>query len=312
MTGKLIIEGTDIFATYSGFVTHGGYEGLVEFPDLKDVEINDWHEQDGIEVDLSSPKLATREFALNMGFNGGQSKFFDFIKYITTGAVHAWNFADIGRTYNLRYVSSSTITNVGGLRMVSLKLADDTPLPGYTYLAPVSTYNVRTEDYELDGLALSNYGVSILDGTLSEIENVPSAKINLLRTNNMTSGSDYDSDFVTFKEKQVRIKCLMRAATLTELWRNWDALLFNLSKPNVRTLYTPIREKEYPCYYNKCKVNNFAATGKLWLDFELTMTFMAMIIEGEELVLETEDEFIVITEDGQFAIDMSGNEQYLG
>lgn len=311
MTGKLIIDGTDIFTTYGGYVTEGGYEGLIEFPDLKDVEKNDWPEEDGIEVDLSDPKLATKEFSLSMAFGEGIDKLNDFVKYITTGAVHSWNFADIGRTYNLRYVSSTDINNVGELRALSIKLADDSPLSGYSYAAPSSSYPVRTEDYELDEIPLSQYGVSILQGTLSEIEKIPSAKVNLLRTNNSLAGSVYDGDYVRFSEKEVKVKCLMRADTLSELWRNWDALLYNLSKPGERLLYTPNENKEYLCYYKKCKVSNFAASGKIWIDFEITLVFMTVIVEGEELVLQSENEFIIMTEDGQFAIDMSGNEQYL-
>lgn len=311
MTGKLIIDGVDIYATYNAFITEGGYENLIEFPELKDVEKNDWPEEDGIEVDLSDPKLATKEFNISMAFTGGADKMHDFIKFITTGANHVWNFTQIGRTYTLRYLSSSDITNVGGLRTKTIKLADDKPLDGYSYVAPSSSYPVRTEDYELDDTELSNYGISILEGTLSELEKVPSTKINLLRTNNKMDGSVYDGDYVRFQEKEGKLNCLMRADSLSDLWRNWDALLYNLSKPGVRTVYTPNANKEYPCYYNKCKVNNFSASGKIWIDFEISLTFMAMIVEGEELVLESEHEYIIITEDGQFAIDMSGNEEYL-
>jgi len=33
---------------------------------------------------------------------------------------------------------------------------------------------------------------------------------------------------VRYKTKEVKLTCLMRANNLEELWRNWDALLYNL------------------------------------------------------------------------------------
>jgi hypothetical protein len=305
MTGTLLIDAVDVYNEYKTFVTNGGYNGLIEFPDLKDVEKNDWPEEDGIEVDLSDPKLASREFAISLAFTGTQEQFFDFVKFITTGAVHEWNFINIGRTYNLRYVSSSDISNVGGLRMVNFRFADDYPLEGYTYIAPESSIPLQGEDYELDTTPFINYGINILDGTLSEIEKIPTAKVNLLRTNMAMNGAAYFGDYVTFHEKFVKIKCLMQAANLAQLWQNWDALLYNLSKPGVRTIYSPATEKEYPCYYTKCKVSQFEPEGKIWLAFELEVVFMSMVIEGEEVVLASEDEQIIVTEDDEYAIDMS-------
>ena len=57
MTETIYIDDIDIYARYGVVITSGGYDGLLAFPALKDPEANDWPEEDGVEVDLSDPKL---------------------------------------------------------------------------------------------------------------------------------------------------------------------------------------------------------------------------------------------------------------
>ena len=48
MTGKLYVDGKDAFATWGVFVVSGGWNELLAYPKLKEVESNDWQEEDGI------------------------------------------------------------------------------------------------------------------------------------------------------------------------------------------------------------------------------------------------------------------------
>ena len=58
------------------------------------------------------------------------------------------------------------------------------------------------------------------------------------------------------------------ADTLAELWRNYDALLFDLIRPGAR------RYKEAPFYYSSCRVDKFIPDEpRPWLQFTLTLTF---------------------------------------
>ena len=70
MKGRLYIDGKDAYSEYGVFVTEGGYNGVVAYPPLKSVKSNDWQEMDGIEVDLSAPKLDTRQFPMDFAFSG--------------------------------------------------------------------------------------------------------------------------------------------------------------------------------------------------------------------------------------------------
>ncbi len=60
MTGDLIIDGSWDAYTNAGVMVED-YTELLSWPGLKPLDINDWHEQNGIEPDLSSPKLNTRQ-----------------------------------------------------------------------------------------------------------------------------------------------------------------------------------------------------------------------------------------------------------
>jgi len=269
---KLYIDGEDAFVNYGVFVEEEGYNELVAFPPLKSVKYNDWQEKDGIEVDLSSPILDTREFAMKFSFAGEQALFENFMQALASGAYHTFYCKEIGRTYILRMVSHSDMDLACGACSITVRFADDYPLRGYTYVAPSSSipeYN----DYAIDDALLTTYGCRVLEGSLAEIKKKPAEKTNLLRNISIQSGAIYDGQTVTFKSKDVKINCLMRASTLAELWQNYDALLYNLTQPGERSLYCATTGLSYPCYYESCSVSEFYATGKIWLKFSLVLVF---------------------------------------
>ena len=57
MTTNLYIDGESALGRFGVRVTRGGYNGLLAYPSLREPEANDWPEEDGIEVDLTDPKL---------------------------------------------------------------------------------------------------------------------------------------------------------------------------------------------------------------------------------------------------------------
>lgn len=303
MSGRFYIDGKDAFTYYGVYVQEGGYNELVAFPALKPVKSNDWQEEDGIEPDLAEPTLNTKEFSLKIVLSGKDYRWGGFIELLSDKAYHVFDFREIGRSYRLRLVSNPNTDLATFLGFITLKLADDFPLDGYTYAEPKSTIPAYG-DYELDGKLLTDYGVRVLEGTLDEIEKSPAIKTNLLRNINTLNGALYDGEKVTYKEKDVKVNCLMRAGTLSELWRNYDAFLYDLVRPEQRMLYSDETGYEYPCHYKSCSVSEFYATDKIWLKFTVTLCFISFRLEDEEFVLVTEARDLVVTEDGEFAIDL--------
>lgn len=272
MTGRLYIDGKDVYTEYGVYVVKGGWNELIAYPPLKTVESNDWQEMDGIEADLSAPVLDTREIQLKVAFTGFDSRFFALIRHLSDGAYHTFDCRHIERTYRLRLVSQPNLSVAQALGAVTMKFADDFPLSGYTYKKPAS--NVAAyDDYTFDGVKFTDYGVRVLKGTLDEVKKMPTVKTNLLRNISTQMGALYDGKNVTYKSKDVKINCLMRADTLDELWRNYDTLLYDLILPNTHNLWVREFNKEFPFYYKSCQVTEFYPTDKIWLQFTLTVTF---------------------------------------
>ena len=307
MTGRLYIDGNDAYSLYGVYVVHGGWNELIAYPPLKSVDSNDWQEEDGVEADLSAPVLNSREVQLKIAISGLFSRFFALIELLSDGAYHTFEGASIGRTYRLRLVSQPDLTAAKVLGTTTLKLADDFPLRGYTYLAPASGV-IACDDYTFDGSPFTRYGVRVLKGTLDEVLKTPNVKANLLRNIGTQAGAEYDGKQVTFKSKDVKIYCLLRAETLTELWRNYDALLYDLIRPDERSLWVNDLEQEFPFYYKSCVVTEFYPEDKIWLQFTLTVTFTTDFrISDDDFVLATEDNIIVFTQDDENAIEMLPN-----
>lgn len=304
MAGRLYIDGNDAYASYGVYVVHGGWNELIAYPPLKNVNSNDWQEEDGIEADLSAPVLNTREVQLKIAISGLFSRFFALIEHLSDGAYHTFESPFIQRTYRLRLTQQPNMSAAKVLGMATLKFADDFPLRGYTYIAPASGV-IACDDYALDGVNFTDYGVRILKGTLDEVMKIPNVKANLIRNIGTQSGALYDGKCVTYKSKDVKIQCLMRAETLTELWRNYDALLYDLIRPDERSLWVNDLEQEFPFHYKSCQVTEFYPEDKIWLQFVLTVTFTSGLrISGNDMVLATEDNVVIFTEDGQFAIEL--------
>lgn len=271
MEGRIYIDDIDIYTTYGLYVVESGYNGLIEWPALKPVDFNDWHERDGIEPDLSAPVLDKHEFTLSLAGRTPRAKADAFIAtFGNNGAYHTLRSDEILRQYDVRLVSADPVDEQCGICFVTITLADDFPLKGYTPLAPRSTiapYN----DYAIDDKLFTDYGANILEGSLAEITRTPDVKTNLERSVASLPGLMYDAEVVRYKEYDATLHCLMRAQTLTELWRNYDALLYNLVQPEPRYIGVSAVSKRYPCYYQSQRVNRFYGTGKIWLEFEITV-----------------------------------------
>lgn len=304
MINRLLIDGNDAYLQYGAYVVSGGWNELVAYPPLKSVESNDWQEEDGVEADLSEPVLNTREVSVKFAFSGLFSRFCLFIELLSDGAYHDFDCVCIGRKYRLRMTQQPNLDIAKALGTATIKFADDFPMQGYEYRVPSSDMSV-CDDYLIDNVPTTNYGLRVLQGTLSEIMKPAAVKQNLLRNISVKAGAVYDGKTVTFKSKDVRLYCLMRAETLGELWRNYDALLYDLTQPEERLLTVRALEQDFPCYYKSCQVSDFYPDGRIWLAFTLTLTFTGGFrLDGKDIVLTTEDGVVVFMEDGENTVEM--------
>lgn len=267
MTGTLYIDGHDIYAEFGVFITEGGYNGLISFPSLKEPDKNDWHEYDGIEVDLASPKLDTKTFSISFAGTNGIDAFMNFL---IGSASRSFNFVQVGLTKTLRLVSFTEYAGYG-LKTIKVDFADDNPLNGYSYLAPSSNI-VTQRGYLIDSVDLSAYGVWILEGSDNELLKPFQVKPNLTRSSKYASGATYDTGVIKKLPKDVKLNCLLMANNLTEFWRNYNALLCNLSKANVRVFTFNSANTNF--YYKSASVTEIQLSGRLWCKFDLNLVFI--------------------------------------
>lgn len=304
MSGRLYIDGYDVYKQYGVYVVDGGWNALVSMPPLKTVETNDWQEEDGVEADLSDPVLNTREVAINFAISSVFSRYYEFIAMLSDGAYHVFDCAVIGRKYTLRLVSQSNREYAVTLGKETLKFADDYPMQGYSYKSPVS-HIPSSDDYLLDDVPFTNYGARVLAGSFAEVIKTAAVKQNMLRNINTKAGAIYDGKQVFYKAKDVKLTLLMRADSIEQLWRNYDALLFELVQPDERKLWVKELEQEFPFYYKSCSVSEFYPDDRIWLKFILTISFTHDFrIDESGTVLASEDGIVVYTENGIYAIDL--------
>lgn len=310
LEGLLLIDGVDAYTAYKAVVVLGGHKGLLGWPSLKEVEVNNWHEEDGLEADLSSPVLASKEFPVDFYVFGADSVGIDNLRSLVSalrdGSYHTMTFAQIGRSAKLRVVSFGEPDFCDGGLLVSITFADDFPLGGYEYLSPSSSEPLST-DYQIDNTPFTAYGVRIIEGSLKSAVTMADVKPNLLRNISILPGVIYDDPAedenatdttVRLAYREVVLRCCQKAPTLSAFWRNFDALLHDLSKPGARTLAVSATNSALTCHYVSQEVEDYSIDNGVFVKFSVTLAVMGSATEVERL-LSSEDWKYIITEDGK-------------
>ena len=95
MNNNLYIDDLNVLGRFGCRVTRGGYNDLLAFPAMKAPERNDWPEEDGIEVDLSDPKLQPREIAISF-LSDSNTQASDLIAYLSDKGQHTFRVPSLG------------------------------------------------------------------------------------------------------------------------------------------------------------------------------------------------------------------------
>lgn len=272
---QLYIDGEDVWDNVYVCTAFGGFNELISFPPLKTPPANDWQEERGFDPDLSAPVLDTREVTLRLS----ATHKYDYAKtlaMLNENPVVEVRAQSIGRSWSLRFIAP---TDSAHSSTFGLKFADDTPMQGYTYQPPQAEKErewilstSRRDDFvitESPKRSFADYGARVLGDVVDEMERRNEVKTGLLRKFSTKPGAFYDKAAMFFEKGGDRqVQLLMRADTLAELWRNYDALLFDLIRPGAR------RYANAPFYYNSCRVDEFIPDEpRPWLRFTLTLTF---------------------------------------
>lgn len=288
--GTLTIDGADIFTKYGVVVSDGGLASLVRWPSLKEVESNDWFEEDGLEVDLSAPKLSSRDVEIPLSLVRGND-ILGFLAMLGSKTFHEVYSPDLGITFRLRYVSCGSVSTVNGeVGTASVTMADDFPLWKFTRNGLAST-SVPACGITIDGRDLSAYGARVLQGTVDSFRRAAESKTPLARdmaardgliTDGVTggdltveNGASYDNPALKRRSRNVTVKCLMSRMTAAAFAKNWRTFLYDLTRPESRTVTVAALEKSFRCHYSSCSVDRFySATGGLWCEFSVGLVII--------------------------------------
>lgn len=297
MKGNLFIDGRDVMADYGIVVTQGSFNQLIAFPNMKKIESIDWYEEDGIDPDLSSPQLSAKDIDIHF-LALYNYRVPEFLEFLSIKPYREYYFTDIDQRYTLRMTSQSALKLYSGSESFTLRFSDDKVERSYSNKTLAPTQNTIT-GYSIDSKDFSIYGVMVLEGTKAEIEKIPNVKPNILLNYNYLPGVVYKGSSVRYKSKEVTVKCLMSAATLSDFWSQYNALIEVLKKPALRKLTVDETSTDYDCYYSKCSTDRLILNndGIYWA-FGLTFIFTSPKFDNV-LVLAVNNNQILTLKDGR-------------
>lgn len=282
MVNRLIINDIDVFSNYGVFVVEEGLEELVQYPALKKITTNDWAEENGLEPDLSVPVLSSRSLTINFAIlDKSYSTIESFISFLSTSVYNDLYFNDIGYSFKLRLSSESSLSMYDKLGFFSLCFADDFPLMYYSYLAPNGSCESQgvsvSYSYIEDGEKItvkndfSSYGVMLIDNSFNNLNTVSNIKTRLSRDIKSLSGVIYDSSSkVCFSSRTLSLNCLITSDTNADFWRNYNALLYDLTRADGNIIY--YEDKTLSSYYYSSTVTEFIADDKgVWCGFTINL-----------------------------------------
>lgn len=302
MKDNCYIDGQSTWSKFGVWVTKGGYSDLLTYPALVDPDKNDWPEEDGIEVDLSEPRLQEKEITISFLASNPAIDVNDFIAYISTPGYHTLRVPVLKREWVLRLSTQTANTFYKNACDFSLRFVEDVPLRREAVADP--GLHVRDTGYELDGISFADYGV-VVDVARDGLLKSPTVKKNLTSKIATTDGQLYDAGHLVFNSKEVTFKCHFKAASIPAFWSCYDAFFAALTKPEERDLYVEYTGNSFPCYYKRSSgFRILKLSDPVLVEFNLTLVFTIFRIGETEYLLATEDDFLIETEDGEYYIDM--------
>jgi len=313
--GRLFIDNKDAFTEYGVFVERYGYKALIQMPPFKTPESTEWEEYDGAEFDLTDPVLDSKTFQMQFCVMN-VSQVSDLFYVLSDKSYHIFNFVELGRSYKLRLSQNQNISSRVSLGKMTVSFVDDFPpiryqsgmtqedlsaeYPSVLNVDPYETSVTKDEvAFSIDDIPFDRFGVLALDGTIQNVLKNPNVRDNLKVNIKGKAGIDYDDEEVLYKTKDVQMKLLIHANTISDFWHRWDSLFTALIQPETRELFAWDVINAYECFYKNNQVTKFdiLRNGHVWCEFTLTLTFVSDRPEETEWLLATEDMVWIVTED---------------
>ncbi len=297
--GKLYIDNKDAFNEYGVFIERNGHRQVVQMPVFKKIDITEWSEFDGVEADLSNPLLDSRQLQIQFCIiNVKYAE--DLFLALSDGVYHNFDFREIGKTLRLRLVSNGSFSSYIRLGKMTLTFAED---DYQSRLANAQPYGLGESEvvqrgYKIDNYDMSQFGMWVLQGTDDSIRKAANVRENLKITAKNMTGVVYDNYYVRWKSKDITLKLFINAENISVFWARYMALYNILFSAGLHTIYFAPANATYHFFYKSNSVSRFdvLTTGKVWCEFAVTITVTDWHPITAWLLLETEGDELVITE----------------
>lgn len=276
LNGRLIIDGAiDAYAEYGMYVKDGGLGKIIQWPEFKNVYTYDWHEENGIDVDLDNPVFTSRK--VQMAF---------YVKYVRDaedlfamlcdGVYHSFYFPRLSLTLNMRLLNNGSFALLYDYRTSTLTLTfqEDNPAPADTYnIGQNPPLLVRDQGYQIDNVNMACLGVLVLKGTDATFLKRPDVKEGLKVSVKSVAGDDYDEyDDVNLKSGNVKMNLLIHTQNFADFTTRFNLIKSAICRSGMRSIYIPSVNSSFQCYYKSCDITRFIVmeSGEVWCEFSVT------------------------------------------
>ena len=147
MRGELYIDNRDAYTDFGVWITRGGYDGLLPFPELVEPGRNDWPE-----LNITFVRSVDRRSTGAL------------VEYLSKPGYHLFRIPSLGREWSLRLIQSPAYEDWDTLEAFTLRFAEDRPVRPSSVAIPEGRAYVPPSEYELDGIPLDRYGVMVTEG----------------------------------------------------------------------------------------------------------------------------------------------------
>lgn len=333
MKGLWYIDGIDIFVKYNIGIVRDGFNDLFVFPSFKDLYYNDWPENDGIDIDLSDPKLNNKTVDIKFASVTLDNEMIDsFIVFLTQPGYRTLTMTTLGRSWQLRLNKESARNVERNTQEFTLQFYDDYPrdlILIYPYIlgsengdailtedgeylidmansetsAKGHGFNMPRSGYKLDDISFSEYGLVVNKGK-AEIYKIPDLKANLEINIGTLDSVKSDTSYYVFKQKEVTLQCSFLCKTLDMFWNNYISFFSILARSGERLLEVDYMNDVFECHYKSSSDFKIEIHPSYILcQFSLVLVFTNYRPLNTILVLGSEDkEFLLISEDNEHLI----------
>lgn len=267
---RVIVDGAD-FATTYGATLIGGWTSLFALPETKEPRQNDWHEEDGLEVDLEEElKLAPRRIRLRFAFDGGRGG--GFLRMRNHYRTQLFEIEGYGKI-RLRGVSTTVTKTLGGeVREAEIDFVEDKP----GELEPESgqTKEAFPSSVTIDGQPLTSFGATDYGETAETLLGGAEAKEPLTLQSRAVDGQITPEPkgagrTVSVRAKEVTVNMLFIAPTGEDLRGALWTFLSEMTKPGERTITHTALDWFIKGYYVGMECKDIAITYDWFLTCEV-------------------------------------------